>query len=82
MSLSRPARTAIFSKGGIKCKECKKRKIILDENHETCQLCYEMFKPNLSGKKVIDDFIRNTQINFVTGSKRWTLDLKHIIRFF
>ncbi|PKY26976.1 kinase-like protein [Rhizophagus irregularis] len=74
MSLSRPARTAIFSKGGIKCKECKKRKIILDENHETCQLCYEMFKPNLSGKKVIDDFIRNTQINFVTGSKRWTLE--------
>ncbi|PKC04165.1 hypothetical protein RhiirA5_379598 [Rhizophagus irregularis] len=70
MSLSRPARTAIFSKGGIKCKECKKRKIILDENHETCQLCYEMFKPNLSGKKVIDDFIRNTQFNFVTDKRK------------
>ncbi|CAB5322215.1 unnamed protein product [Rhizophagus irregularis] len=46
MSLSRPARTAIVSKGEIECKECKKRKV-KDENHETCQLCYEIFKPNL-----------------------------------
>uniref|UniRef100_U9T1C4 Protein kinase domain-containing protein n=1 Tax=Rhizophagus irregularis (strain DAOM 181602 / DAOM 197198 / MUCL 43194) TaxID=747089 RepID=U9T1C4_RHIID len=73
MSLNRPARTAIFSKGEIKCKECKKGKII-DENYETCQLCYEIFKPNLSGNKVIDDFIRNTRVNFVTGSKRWILE--------
>ncbi|PKK60055.1 hypothetical protein RhiirC2_793907, partial [Rhizophagus irregularis] len=47
MSLSRPARTAIVSKGGVKCKECKIRNIT-DENHETCQLCYEIFKPNLT----------------------------------
>ncbi|CAB4436887.1 unnamed protein product [Rhizophagus irregularis] len=73
MSLSRPARTAIVSKGGIKCKECKKRKII-DENHETCQLCYEIIKPNLSGNKVIDDIIRNTRVNFVTGSKYFILE--------
>ncbi|GBC26963.2 kinase-like domain-containing protein [Rhizophagus irregularis DAOM 181602=DAOM 197198] len=73
MSLNRPARTAIFSKGEIKCKECKKGKII-DENYETCQLCYEIFKPNLSRNKVIDDFIRNTRVNFVTGSKRWILE--------
>ncbi|RGB41388.1 kinase-like domain-containing protein [Rhizophagus diaphanus] len=73
ISLSRPARTAIFSKGRIKCKECEKRKII-DENHETCQLCYEIFKPNLSGNKIIDDIIRNTRVNFVTGSKYFILE--------
>ncbi|CAB5185563.1 unnamed protein product [Rhizophagus irregularis] len=73
MSLSRPARTAIVDKGGIKCKECNIRNII-DENHETCQLCYEIFKPNLSGNKVIDDIIRNTRFNFVKGKIRRILE--------
>ncbi|CAB5206740.1 unnamed protein product [Rhizophagus irregularis] len=67
MSLSRPARTAIVSKEGIECKECKIRNII-NKNHETCHLCYNIFKLNLSGNKVIDDFIRNTRVNFVKGS--------------
>ncbi|EXX71729.1 Bck1p [Rhizophagus irregularis DAOM 197198w] len=66
--ISRLIRIAIVSKGGIKCKECKKRKI-MDENHETCQLCYEIFRLNLSGNEVIDDIIRNTRVNFVTDSK-------------
>ena len=38
----------------------------LDESHQTCRNCYEtkkIFKP--SGNKVIDDFIRYTQINLV-----------------
>ncbi|PKC07889.1 hypothetical protein RhiirA5_417638 [Rhizophagus irregularis] len=48
ISLSRPARTTIVSKGEIECKKCMKRKII-GENHETCQLCYELLKFNLSG---------------------------------
>ncbi|CAB5190817.1 unnamed protein product [Rhizophagus irregularis] len=69
MSLSRPARTAIVGKGGIKCKECNIRNII-DENHETCELCYILFKINLSENKVIDDIIRNTRVNFVTGTER------------
>jgi serine/threonine protein kinase len=51
----------------IKCIECKKRKII-NENHETCKLCYKIFKFNLSGIKVIDDIIRNTRVNFVESS--------------
>ncbi|EXX64261.1 hypothetical protein RirG_144490 [Rhizophagus irregularis DAOM 197198w] len=73
MSLSQPARTAIVDKGGIKCKECNIRNII-DENHETCQLCYEIFKSNLSGNKIIDDIIRNTRVNFVEGKIRRILE--------
>ena len=49
-----------------KCNECNKRRKALDENHQICHVCYKMkaiFKP--SGNKVIDDFIRYTQINLV-----------------
>ena len=49
-----------------KCNECNKRRRPLDEGHQICRICYKMkkvFKP--SGNKVIDDFIRNTQINLV-----------------
>ncbi|EXX77173.1 Cdc15p [Rhizophagus irregularis DAOM 197198w] len=72
MSLSRSARTVV-SKIEIKCIKCKIR-ITTDENHETCQVCYGIFKTNLSGNKVIDGIIRNTQVNFVTGSKDWILE--------
>ncbi|UZO07715.1 uncharacterized protein OCT59_027991 [Rhizophagus irregularis] len=57
----------IVGKRGIICKECNIRNII-DENHETCKLCYEISKLNLSGNKVIDDIIRNTRVNFVKSS--------------
>ena len=46
-----------------KCNECKKRKP-LDESRQICYVCYstkKIFKS--SGNKVIDDFIRYTQIN-------------------
>ena len=48
-----------------KCNECKKRKPLY-ESRQTCRHCYKMkatFKP--SGNKVIDDFIRYTQTNYV-----------------
>lgn len=49
-----------------KCNECNKRRKITDENHQICHICHKMkplFKP--SGSKIIDDFIRHTQINYV-----------------
>ena len=49
-----------------KCNECNKRRKTLDYNHQICHVCYKMkktFKP--SGNKIIDDFIRHTQINLV-----------------
>src|SRR5579862_5445025 len=49
-----------------KCNECNKRRKTLDERHQICHVCYKMmegFKP--SGNKIIDDFIRYTQINLV-----------------
>ena len=49
-----------------RCNECNKRRKTLDTNHQICHACYKMkerFKP--SGNKVIDDFIRYTQINLV-----------------
>ncbi|CAB5350224.1 unnamed protein product [Rhizophagus irregularis] len=68
MSLSGPARTVV-SKRRRKCKKCEIRKII-NKNHETCQLCYEILKSNLSGNKVIDDIISNTRVKFFTGTER------------
>jgi hypothetical protein len=49
-----------------KCNECNKRRRPLDESHQICHVCYKMkkiFKP--SGNKIIDDFIRHTQINLI-----------------
>jgi hypothetical protein len=55
-----------------KCKECNKRRKPLDQSHKICRICYKMkmktiFKP--SGNKIIDDFIRYTQSNYVTKCK-------------
>jgi len=41
-----------------KCDRCNKRRKPLDESHNICRICY---KP--SGNKLVDDFIKNTQIN-------------------
>ena len=52
----------------IHCSECNKRRIPLDESHQICHVCYKtkaVYKPKPSGNKVIDDFIKHTQINFV-----------------
>ncbi|UZO02742.1 uncharacterized protein OCT59_021221 [Rhizophagus irregularis] len=51
-----------------KCIECNKRKKTLDENHQICHVCYrikKLYKYGPSGNKVIDDFVRYTQINLV-----------------
>jgi hypothetical protein len=66
-SLSQPTKTTlkpkIKKKIFEKCIECNKRLRYLDG---FCRNCYKMktiFKP--SGNKIIDDFIRHTQINFI-----------------
>jgi hypothetical protein len=66
-SLLQPTQTIVKSK---KCNECKKREP-LHENLQICYICYRMktlFKP--SGNKIIDDFIRHTQINLDTNEGR------------
>src|SRR5215204_3491239 len=51
-----------------KCIECSKRRKILDESDQICYVCYK-YKTKAtykqSGNKVIDDFIKHTQINRV-----------------
>ena len=51
-----------------RCNECNR--IFFNESHKICNKCYNIktiiktiIKPKLSGNKVIDDFIRYTQIN-------------------
>jgi hypothetical protein len=65
--LSRPTQINDKSKyKKKKCNECNKRRKTLDESHQICHICYKMkniIKP--SGNKVIDDFIRKTQISLV-----------------
>ena len=49
----------------IRCNECNKKRIPSDKSHQICHVCYKtktISKP--SGIKVIDDFIRHTQINY------------------
>ncbi|GES96397.1 kinase-like domain-containing protein [Rhizophagus clarus] len=48
----------------IKCNECSRERKSFDESHQICYVCYKittMLKS--SGNKVINDFIRYTQIN-------------------
>ncbi|GBC26765.2 uncharacterized protein OCT59_020892 [Rhizophagus irregularis] len=48
----------------IKCNECKRKRKTLDESHQICHICHKskiLFKS--SGNKIIDDFIRFTQVN-------------------
>ena len=51
-----------------KCNECNRRRKTLDESHQICHVCYKYKTAatyKLSGNKVIDDFIRYTQTNFI-----------------
>ena len=55
----------------ICCSECNKRRTPLDENHQICHVCYKaktVYNQKLSGNKVIDDFIKHTQINYAKSS--------------
>ena len=49
-----------------KCNECNKRRKPSEENNQFCRNCYiikTVFRQKLSGNKIIDEFIRHTQIN-------------------
>src|SRR5436190_14829685 len=51
-----------------KCNECNRRRKTLDESHQICHVCYKYKTAatyKLSGNKVIDNFIRYTQTNFI-----------------
>ncbi len=53
------------------CNQCSKKRRPLKENHQICIICYQanlLYKP--SGNKIIDEFIKDTQINFVQESSR------------
>src|SRR5688572_27825003 len=68
-SLIQPTQTIIEKRRKkIHCSECNKRRVPLNEDHQICHVCYKtkmVYNPKPSGNKVIDDFIRHTQINFV-----------------
>ncbi|UZO11435.1 uncharacterized protein OCT59_003004 [Rhizophagus irregularis] len=67
--LIQPTQTIVNSKyKKRKCDECNKRRKPLDESHQICHVCYKIkkvYKYGSSGNKIIDDFIRYTQINLV-----------------
>ena len=69
MSLSQPAQTTFKPerkrKVYKKCNECNRRRRTLDESHQICHVCYKLKTLKQSGNKVIDDFIRYTQTNYV-----------------
>ena len=68
-ALSQPIQAIVKSKyKKRKCNECNKRRKSLNESHQMCHVCYNLitvFKQKQSGIKIIDDFIRHTQINYV-----------------
>src|SRR3954449_9207962 len=50
----------------IHCSECNKKRTPLNESHQICHICYKtkaVYNPKTSGNKIIDDFIKLTQIN-------------------
>ena len=64
--LIQQTQTIVKYKKRIRCSECNKKRTPLDESHQICHVCYKtksISKP--SGNKIIDDFIRHTQINYV-----------------
>ena len=49
----------------ILCSECNRKRTPLDESHPICHICCKaILKQKLSGNKIIDDFIKQTQINY------------------
>src|SRR6266498_3181185 len=66
-SLIQPTQTIAKSKyKKKKCNECNKRRKPLNESHQICHVCYKVkmvYNPKLSGNKIIDDFIKYTQVN-------------------
>ncbi|GBC27015.2 kinase-like domain-containing protein [Rhizophagus irregularis DAOM 181602=DAOM 197198] len=68
-SLIQPTQSIVKSKyKKIKCTECNNTRKPSDESHQICHVCYKIkrvYKYGSSGNKIIDDFIRYTQINLV-----------------
>src|SRR5215218_10986845 len=67
-SLIQPTQTIIKNRRKrIHCSECNKKRTPLDESHQICHVCYryKARELKLSGNKIIDDFIRYTQTNFI-----------------
>ena len=67
-SLIQPTQTIVKKNKRIRCGECKKKRTPLDKSHQICHVCYKtkaVFRQKPSGNKVIDDFIKHTQINNV-----------------
>ena len=64
VSLIQPTQTTKYIKKK-RCDDCKKVRKPSDENHQICRFCYNARKLELSGNKVIDDFIKYTQTNRV-----------------
>ncbi|RIA87889.1 kinase-like domain-containing protein [Glomus cerebriforme] len=77
MPLSQPTQNILEPKRErkiLKCSECNIIRSTLDEIHQICYVCYKtktLFKS--SGNKVIDDFIRHTQINYC-GNVGWKME--------
>ena len=49
-----------------KCSDCKRTRKPSDKNHQICRYCYNYDARKtelLSGNKVIDDFVKHTQVN-------------------
>uniref|UniRef100_U9U3C6 Protein kinase domain-containing protein n=1 Tax=Rhizophagus irregularis (strain DAOM 181602 / DAOM 197198 / MUCL 43194) TaxID=747089 RepID=U9U3C6_RHIID len=69
MQLCQQAQTTVKQnrKAYKKCNECNKRRKPSAEDYQICRMCHKskiIFKS--SGNKAIDDFIKYTQINFVS----------------
>src|ERR1043165_9049084 len=62
----------------IHCNGCNKNRTPLDKSHQICHVCYKtkaVFRQKPSGNKVIDDFIKHTQIHYVKKKGKWSLFL-------
>src|SRR5256885_1304650 len=63
-----PTQTTVKKrKKRIHCSECSKKRTPLNERHHVCHVCYKAKELKTSGNKIIDDFIRYTQINYVSN---------------
>src|SRR6266513_4718154 len=66
--LIQPTQTIVEQRNKrIRCSECnKKRTPSADENHQICHVCYKAKAiSKQSGNKIINDFIKYTQTNYV-----------------
>ena len=61
--------TQTAAKRKIYCKECnnKRKRIASSENPQICHVCYKAKNLVQSGNKIIDDFIRHTNVHIATS---------------